>query len=87
MGSTKVPQRDADTSGGSADPSRARAERSSGWMMLAMIAWSAVIPLGLLIAALTGSIALSSVSSWSWALLAAAVVAAGIMILRVARPR
>jgi hypothetical protein len=87
MGSTKVPQRGADPTGGSDEPLGAQAERSSGWMLLAMIACGAVIPLGLLIAALTGSIRVSSVSGWSWVLLAAAVVAAGIMILRVARPR
>lgn len=87
MGSTKAPQHGADTPSGSAGTAGDQAERSSGWMMLAMIACCAVIPLALLIAAFTGSIAVSSVSGWSWVLLAAATVAAGIMILRVARPR
>jgi len=88
MGATNpVPHHDADTTGGSAEALGAQAERSGGWMMLAMIACCAVIPLGLLIAVLTGSVAVSSVRGWSWVLLAAAVVAAGIMILRVARPR
>ena len=75
-----------DTSRDETEELRGEAARSSRWMMLAMIACCAAIPVALLITALAGGLSLSSVSGWSWALLAAAVVAAAAMIVRVGRP-
>lgn len=70
---------------GSLEAARKAADRSSTWMVAAMVVCCATIPIGLLVAAVAGGLDVSAVSTWSWLLLAAAIGAATTMIVRVAR--
>lgn len=52
------------------------ADRSGSWMVFAMVACCAAIPVALLIAAIAGGSAGDDVAPWAWALLVGAIVAA-----------
>lgn len=58
--------------------------RGASWMMVAMIACCAAIPLALVMAALVGGSALS-VSVWGWVVLGTAAIVAMLMVVRVMR--
>jgi len=52
------------------------ADRSGNWMMFAMVACCAAIPVALLVTAIAGGSAVGDVAPWAWALLVGAFVAA-----------
>lgn len=58
------------------------ADRSGNWMMFAMVACCAAIPVALLIAAIAGGSAVGDVAPWAWALLVGAFVSAMAVAVR-----
>jgi hypothetical protein len=74
------PERDRD-----AEQTASPADRGANWMLVAMVACCAAIPLALVAVAVVGGSTFGSVSPFGWAILAAAFVAAMVVAHRIAR--